>query len=612
MKKDTVSSTVKKLSKLSFVVMILIITGGITQANELKQEVSLPSRLENDASKIGKSVQVIDTWLLDIEKPTFLDEAIWNVEGLHTKRLSGAEGTLSIYSRGMRSTDSVLMVNGLKFRDPSDTQGSSAPILQDILLTPYDNLEIVKGSSSSVAGSTPQGALIDLSRPYGDRISFIEEMGSMRRFKESLTIGDSFYRLDAIRMDTDRYQNSTFSGSVKLGNDRVSIEPSFYHIDSVATLHDATFIQNGVLFKNSPNSLDKRENNLSLYGLKHTFDITDSVIIHNDISYTETDRRFVFGSFDSDGSFMGKDIVVDNYLVLNHSEMFSTSLGFKHEGEDIEITQVGVLSNREASQVSNDLYVEERVQVKDLSLLVQGRLNNQHGAKSAMTYDVSGVYPITPSWKLGSHFGTGFRNASLYERYGAFLTQFGIFDIGNVHLSPEKSYTWDGTITYSDDKNTLGITQFISHVSNPIVLESAIYTNSENEREAHGMESFYERYFGDVSYRANYTYTSGENLLDIPMHEVGNSLIYHKNRLSANARLAYQSYKNFATFNLDTFTAQKVKENGGFLAGITVSYKVKENLEIYTKVDNLFDRSYTDGGYSRHGLESYAGCKLTF
>ena len=611
MRQNTASSTVKKLLKLSFVVMILIIAGGTTHASELKQEVQLASRLEKDASKIGKSTEVIDPWLMNVEKPTFLDEALWNVEGLHAKRLSGAEGTLSIYSRGMRSTDSVLEFNGFKFRDPSDTQGSSAPILQDVLLTPYDNIEIVKGSSSSVSGSTPQGALIDLSRPYTKRLSFTEEVGSMRRFKESLTVSDMNYRLDTIRMDTDRYSNSTFSGSVKLGNERVSIEPSFYHIDSVATLHDPTFILGGVVFRDASNYLDKRENDLGLYGLKSELYLNDAITLYNLVSLTQTDRRFVFGSFDSDGTFEGQDFAVDTYLTLKHSEMFSSSIGYKFESEDMTISQVGVVDEREASQNSGDVYAEEKIQINDLSLLLQGRYNNQHGSKSAWTYDVSGTYPITSSWKVGSHFGTGFRNASLYERYGAFLTSFGIFDIGNPRLSPEKSYTWDSTVSYSDNLNTLGVTPFISHVGNPIVLESAIYTNSRDSRDAHGIEAFYERHVGHFSYRANYTYTTGENLLDIPMHEVGNSLIYQKDDFTGNLRLAYQSEKDFATFSLDTFTVQKVSEPAGFVAGATASYHLNDNVEIYTKIDNLFNRNYTDGGYTRHGLEAYVGITIS-
>src|SRR3990167_6351031 len=196
-----VSSIVRKLLLLSFVAILLITTSSKSQAaQELRQEINLASRLEKDASKIGKTTEVVDSWVMDAQKPTFLDEAIWNVEGLHLKRLSGAEGTLSIYSRGMRSTDSVLVFDEVKFRDPSDTQGSSNPILQDILMTPQDEIEVVKGSSSSVGGSSLQGSAINLSRPYSDKseIVFSEEFGSNRKFQESLTVSDKNYRLDAI------------------------------------------------------------------------------------------------------------------------------------------------------------------------------------------------------------------------------------------------------------------------------------------------------------------------------------------------------------------------------------------------------------------------------
>src|SRR3990167_11341359 len=258
-------------------VLVLLLISSTASASELKQEVSLVSKIEKDLAKIGKSTEVVDSYVLEAEKPTFLDEALWNVGGLHLKRLSGPEGLLSIYSRGMRSTDSVLVFDGVKFRDPSDTQGSSNPILQDILMTPQDEVEVVKGSSSSVGGSSLQGSAINLVRPYSDKseIVFSEEFGSNRKFQESLTVSDKNYRLDAIRFDTDRYENTTVSGSLELGNDVVSVEPFFYHIDSTATLHDPTFILGGIAFKDSTNYLDKRESELGLYGVKSSLDNGD-------------------------------------------------------------------------------------------------------------------------------------------------------------------------------------------------------------------------------------------------------------------------------------------------------------------------------------------------
>ena len=614
MKQNMVSSIVRKLLLLSFVAILLITTSSKSQAaQELRQEINLASRLEKDASKIGKTTEVVDSLVMDAQKPTFLDEAIWNVEGLHLKRLSGAEGTLSIFSRGMRSTDSVLVFDGVKFRDPSDTQGSSAPMLQDILITPQDEIEIVKGSSSSVAGSTSQVALINLSRPYSQNfeIVFSEEAGSMRKFQEAITVADKNYRLDAIRLDTDRYQNTTFNGRFRLGNDSVSVEPFFYHVDSVAVLHDPTFILGGIKFNDSTNYLDKRENDLGLYGVKSELYLNDTITLYNLVALTDTDRRFTFGSFDSDGSFQGQDLTIDSYIKVNHSEILSSVIGYKYETESLNISQVGVDEERDATQISSDLYGEERIQLDNLSLLLQGRYNNQHGSKHALTYDISATYPIG-RFSVASHFGTGFRNPALYERYGAFLTTFGIFDIGNSELSPEKSYTWDVGVKYSDDLNTIGVTPFISHIGNSIVLESAIYTNSEKEREAYGIESYYERFFRcGVSYRVNYTYTQGENLIDIPVHELGNSIIYTNGKFQGNVRVSYQSEKEYATFNLDTFMADKVAEEGGFLLGATASYEVNKNVEVYAKLVNLLDREYTDGGYQRHGMEAYAGVKIT-
>ncbi len=615
MKHDTASYLTRMLLRLSFAAMILITTGGTAQASELKQEVSLASKVEHNSAKIGKTTEVIDHWLIDAEKPTFLDEALWNVEGLHQKRLSGAEGTLSVFSRGMRSTDSVLAFDGVQFKDTSDPQGSSAPMLQDMILTPYDQVEVVKGSSSSINGSTSQGAIINITRPYTccvPQVSYTQEVGSLRHYLEEVSAGSRFYRIDAIRLDTDRYNNSTFSGSFKAGNDKLSIEPFFYHIESSAQLHDVPLISGGIQLKDSHNVLNRRDNDLGLYGEKAEFNITDNVTLHNMVSFTDTDRRFVFGSFGSDGSYLGQDWTVDNYITVDHSDILTSAVGWKYETEHLGITQVGVSKDRRANQQSSDFYGEEKIQLGKLYILASARTNNQHGSKDALTYDLSGTVPVD-KWQLSSHFGTGFRNPSLYERYGAFLTTFGIFDIGNSHLSPEHSYTWDGTVKFDDHVNTISITPFITDISNPIVFESAIYTNSHTDRKSHGVEGYYERtLFKNTSYRLNYTYTDGTGLIDIPKHEIGNSIIFCQGKWTANARIAYVSQKKNIVFNEDTFVSKVVNENGGIVVGGTVNYAITKNVQLFARVNNLLDRTYTDGAYKKNGVEAYAGCKLAF
>jgi vitamin B12 transporter len=114
---------------------------------------------------------------------------------------------------------------------------------------------------------------------------------------------------------------------------------------------------------------------------------------------------------------------------------------------------------------------------------------------------------------------------------------------------------------------------------------------------------------------ANYTYTdtedkdTGEKLLRRPTHK-GSLNILYKFLDKGNINLDI----NFVGKRDDWTPYPKRGELGDYaLVNMAVSYDIHQNLQIFSRIENLFDRDYEDvWGYGTAGFSFFGGLKLSF
>src|SRR3990167_688317 len=128
-------------------VLVFLLFTSVAQASEvnLEQYIEVASLTKKAQSKVGKSVDVVDSSILEEYKPLMLT-------------------------------------------DPSDPQGSSNPLIGD-LIADVDSLEILKGASSSTWGSKAIGGVVNLIPKKGcciEGVRLTGEYGSHDTFKERI------------------------------------------------------------------------------------------------------------------------------------------------------------------------------------------------------------------------------------------------------------------------------------------------------------------------------------------------------------------------------------------------------------------------------------------
>jgi outer membrane cobalamin receptor len=67
----------------------------------------------------------------------------------------------------MRSSDTALLIDGLRFRDAAGTQGDASGFFQDMTIVDTERIEFLRGSGSSLYGSHAMAGVINVNSSQG-------------------------------------------------------------------------------------------------------------------------------------------------------------------------------------------------------------------------------------------------------------------------------------------------------------------------------------------------------------------------------------------------------------------------------------------------------------
>jgi iron complex outermembrane receptor protein len=134
----------------------------------------------------AKSVSVVDSETIQSLDMNTVADALSYVPGLRIEQQGGPGGLVSIKTRGLRNQDTAVLVDGFRLRDASGTQADASSLLQDLLITNVDRIEVLRGTGSSIYGTDATGGVINIITGAGGgktRGTILLEGGSMTTFR---------------------------------------------------------------------------------------------------------------------------------------------------------------------------------------------------------------------------------------------------------------------------------------------------------------------------------------------------------------------------------------------------------------------------------------------
>ncbi len=139
----------------------LVLKNDSTKLYPLKEIMVTASRSKKNPEDIGRSVTVITDDQIKNSIFQNIGELLGRQEGIYMVGTGQNPGTnQSIFMRGTASNQTAIMIDNVRFTDPATP--NSAPDLSELSSLGVEQIEIVRGSHSTLYGSSAMGGVINL------------------------------------------------------------------------------------------------------------------------------------------------------------------------------------------------------------------------------------------------------------------------------------------------------------------------------------------------------------------------------------------------------------------------------------------------------------------
>ena len=149
------------LKKIFKILIVLSFPFNAVFAADLPVIVIAPSKKAQSISTVGTSVTVLDEVFFKNSNEFFLGDVLDNnLPGMNYFRQGGHGAVMGIQLRGLPKRYSTIYIDGVKMSDPSTSYNSF--YFSNIMTSSIDRVEILRGSQSSLYGSSAIGGTINI------------------------------------------------------------------------------------------------------------------------------------------------------------------------------------------------------------------------------------------------------------------------------------------------------------------------------------------------------------------------------------------------------------------------------------------------------------------
>ncbi|WP_239019727.1 TonB-dependent receptor plug domain-containing protein [Sphingomonas suaedae] len=598
---------------------------------------------------IPASITVIDAQALEDRQTRIVSDVLRDVPGVAVNRTGGIGSLTQIRIRGTEANHVLVLVDGIEVADPYQGEYDFGTLIAD----PAARIEVLRGQQSSLYGSDAIGGVIHyitLSGAEAPGFTARAEAGSFGTVSAAARAAgasDAFdYALTASWLHSDGIPTAR-GGSRKVGADSVGASAKLNWRPT------ETFKLTGVL---RYSHTDAETNNTDGDPTSPTFGLTidsPSVYFVNDAIYglvsaelTALDGRWtntLTGQFSDTERTSYSPFGVDyGDKGQRYKGSFVSSLRFgsdavSHrvtgavdvEREDYRNTTPSSGSPFDAftgkrSTTNVGLVGQYELTAGGLALGGSVRHDDNNRFANATTWRVQGGYRLATGTRLRAAYGTGVKNPGYYELYGYSDGRY----IGNPNLKPEKSKGWEAGVDQEllDGKVSFGATYFATvltdeiYTSYPAPTFVATPANRATESRQHGVELFASaRPIPQLRLDASYTHLDAKENGVEEVRRPGDIASFNATFASADERfsttLTVRHNGRFVdvAYTDPSYAPVRVSMKPYTLVNLAARYRVTESIQLFGRVENLFDVDYEEiFGTATSGIGAYGGVRVAF
>jgi len=161
------------------------------------QVVVTASGTAQTTNELAKSVSTVEASAIDLSDEASISDALRYEPGLRVEQQGGPGGLVSIKIRGLRNQDTAILIDGFRMRDAAAPQADATGLVEDLMVTDVDRIEVMRGAGSSLYGTDATGGVVNIITGSGGgrtRGSVLAEGGSLSMFRGRVELAGGFGR----------------------------------------------------------------------------------------------------------------------------------------------------------------------------------------------------------------------------------------------------------------------------------------------------------------------------------------------------------------------------------------------------------------------------------
>lgn len=587
--------------------------------------------------RVGSAVTVVTNQQLRDAQVRHAGEALRSLPGVHVSQSGGPSGVSQIRIRGAEGNHTLVLIDGVEANVTSNGEFD----FSDLMTEDIERIEVIRGGHSGIYGSKAIGGVVNIITKSGRgpiTATAVVEGGSFKTRGGAVRLSGGTDK--AWLSGTAQYRQSDGIDIAPNGNETdpwrnrsLALKGGLRPLPGVQidfTVRNTNrFLNYDTLGPNPVTGLDEAQDapntsvsDVLLAGAKVRWDLFDR-------AFTQV-LRATYNRSDLTSRDPGLGVTQN----INKSEKFGYLATYRFATPMLFAAKhsiSGLVEKEYESFMPIAIYTDglerkrERLAtvgeykgefLKRFFFAATIRHDDNETVRDFTTWRTSLSVPIK-EWGIRPHasVGTSVALPGMFEQFGTILGTF----VGNPGLVPEESFGWDAGIEFTlpDGNSTLDVTYFKANLENEIVGFGNSLTNLAGVSRRSGIEvAFKSKVLPWWFVGASYTYLDatepdGGREVRRPRHagKLTSTMKFADGRGTFNLSVIYNG--NMKDRNFGTWPATVVTLDEYVLVNAALSYKVRENVELFGRVENLLNQDYQEvSGYETPNIAAYAGVRI--
>ena len=584
------------------------------------------SGFEQPRSETGQAIDIVDRERLDQLQSATIGDALQSVPGVTVAARGGLGGQTSAFLRGGNSSQTLVLIDGVRINDLTSPNGAFD--FGTLMTGNIGQVEVLRGPNSIIWGSQAIGGVVNiqsLAPADGFEGRFGAEYGAAdtKRMNANIagtsglfegSLGGSYVDaqgISALAGGTERDGFENFAGNGRL---KLNISDAF-NLDFRGYYNRAT-VEYDSAFGIGANALPVTRNR-QFVGYIGANVVAFDGRMQNRIAYTRTDIRrlgtdpvlFSFNNFIVRGNIDRAEY----HTAFDVNDALTLTAGLEYERSFASTSFEGAAADVARNHVTSGF---SQIIVHPLAgLTVTGGVRHDQYRDYGGQTTLGGNIAFTPNdgrTMLRATYGEGFRAPTLSE---------GQPPYGNPDLRPETARNFDLGFEQPilDGRARFFATYFNRRSTDLIAFSFATFQSENIDRvTSTGVEAGFNLNPTDrLDIQASYTLVDAVNRS--AGANFGNRLALrpqHSGSLTVDWQTPFGLSVGSSLLLIgDSFddASNSVALDGYALVGLRASLPINDRLELYGRVDNIFDVQYSVvAGYNSFGRNAAVGVRAKF